>query len=132
MLLLAMCFGSCILASVRLEDRISTEYRQPVMALCCVPFLTLHVILQSPATSRMSLLGLSLFGLHAILIVAGVPIVFTGQWESLNILVPVFGYGRLSGVVVHLYSRFALSRLKKLTHRNDSEHAPNEGHEVDG
>jgi hypothetical protein len=132
MLLLAVCFGSCILASVLLGDHIPTQYKQPVMALYGVPFLTLLIVLQRPATSFVALLWPFLFGLHAVLIVAGVPIVFSGRWESLNFLVPLIGYGLLSGIVGHLYSRFALSRLKKLAHRNESEHSPDDEHVSDG
>ena len=124
MLLLAACFGSCILATVLFGDRIPIEYRQPVMALYCVPLLTLLIILRRPATSFVALLWPFLFGLHGVLIVAGVPIVFTGQWEFLNFAVPTLGYGILSNMAGHLYSRFALSRLKTLAYTNESEHSP--------
>lgn len=123
MVLLGLCFVSCVLASVALGDRIPIEYRQPVAALYLVPFLIFLNILQRPATSFVGLLWPFLIGLHAVLIVAGVPIVFTGRWDFLNIMLPVFGYGLLSGIVIHLYSRVALSRLKKLAHRNESEHS---------
>jgi hypothetical protein len=125
-LVLAVCFGGCIVASVLFGNRIPIEYRQPVMALYCVPFLTFLFIVQRPAIGFLALLWPFLFGLHAILIVAGVPIVFTGRWESLNFLVPVFGYGLLSAGAVHLYSRFALSRLKKLARGNESGHSPDD------
>ena len=58
------------------------------------------------------LLWPGLYALHAILIVAGAPIVFTGAWEGLNMLLPVAGYGLLAGLAGHIYSRFALRKLK--------------------
>ena len=59
------------------------------------------------------LLWPALYGLHAILIVAGVPIIFVGAWSSLNMLIPVIGYGLLTGLISHAYSRFALRKLRR-------------------
>ena len=55
-----------------------------------------------------------LYALHAILIVAGAPILFTGEWVGLNMLIPTVGYGLLAALVGHLYSRFALHKVKRL------------------
>ncbi len=45
---------------------------------------------------------------------AGAPILFGGEWQSLNMLLPVGGYGILSALVAHAYSRRALRNLKVL------------------
>jgi hypothetical protein len=82
--------------------------------LYCVPFLVILTLLMRPAIGWLALLWPALYGLHAILIVAGVPILLTGRWEGLNILVPMAGYGILAGLVAHLYSRYALRRLKRI------------------
>ncbi len=60
------------------------------------------------------LLWPTLYALHALLIVCGVPIVWSPPWDGLNMLIPVAGYGLLSGLVGHLYSRFALRKVKRL------------------
>ncbi len=131
-IVLAICFGICVLASVLLGDRIAVQYRQPVMALYLVPFLIVLNLLQRPTTSFLALLWPFLFGLHAVLILVGVPIVFSGRWQSLNILIPVVGYGLLSAVVSHLYSRFALSRLKQLAQGNKHPRSPENRQIFDG
>jgi hypothetical protein len=56
-----------------------------------------------------------LYSIHAILIVAGVPIFFTENLGILNMLVPLIGYVFLAYVICHVYSRYALKKLKRLT-----------------
>ncbi len=109
-------FGVCVLASIILGllGHIPEEYMQPVSAIYVVPFLlVLHFMLR-PAAGRLMLLWPTLYAVHAILIVAGAPILFTGHWQGLNMLIPIAGYGLLAGLVAHLYSRFALHRVKRL------------------
>jgi hypothetical protein len=115
--LLAGAFGTCILGSILLEAQgiisIPEAYRQPVSAIYCVPFLVALWWLQRPAGSPIALLWPALYVFHAILILAGAPILFTGPWESMNMLLPVAGYGILTGLVAHLYGRIALRRLRR-------------------
>ncbi len=120
---LAVLFGfiACVVGHMALGmfGYLSREYMQPVSAIYCVPFLGFLII-----WGRLSLLGWLypfLYGLHAILYVAGAPIRFTGHWEGLNIFFPVLGYGILCALVGHIYSRFALRKLKKLTHVTPEE-----------
>jgi hypothetical protein len=61
----------------------------------------------------MALLWPVLYALHAMLIVAGVPIVFSGKWKLLDMLIPTVGYGLLSAGIAHIYSRVVLRRLRK-------------------
>ena len=118
---LAVCFGTCILSSVVLGFvvDIPSKYMQPISALYVVPFLVSLWILMRPAVGYLPLLWPVLYAIHAVLIVAGAPIVFTGPWGTLNILIPVAGYGVLSGIAGHVYSRFALSRLTRLTRADE-------------
>jgi hypothetical protein len=115
-LLLGLVFGSCIIASVILGllDYIPHKYMQPVSALDVVPFVVILIALMRPAVGWLMVLWPALYALHAILIVAGAPILFTGEWDGLNMLIPVAGYGLLAGLVAHIYSRFALHRVKRL------------------
>lgn len=96
--------------------RLPVEYLQPVSALYMVPFLSLMVISQ-----RLGFWGWvwpALYALHAVALLTGFPIHFSGQWFAFDILVPIFGYGLISIVVGHIYSRYALRRLKALTRVN--------------
>jgi len=116
-----LVFACCVVASVLLGmlGYIPIEYMQPVSAIYCVPFLVLLAIWQRPMIgplSPLSLLWPALYAAHAVLVVVGAPIQFSGQWQGLNMLIPVVGYGALSGLLGHIYSRYALKRLKKIAH----------------
>jgi hypothetical protein len=91
---------------------------QPVSALYCVPFMVFLYFWQRPKVGFLMLLWPALYAIHAILIVAGVPIVFAeeSKFFSLNMLIPTFGYGFLTSVIGHIYSRYALKKLKTAAH----------------
>jgi hypothetical protein len=118
----AVVFGCCVLASVLLGfyEIIPPKYAQPVSALYFVPFLVGLKLLMHPAVSYVSLLWPMLYGLHAIMIVAGAPIVFIGRWESMNTALPVIGYGLITALVGHAYNRHALHTLRQTTQINDT------------
>ncbi len=103
---------------------IPSRYMQPISALYCVPFLVGLWFLQRPLSGYVALLWPALIAIHAILILAGAPILFTGRWEALNMLIPMFGYGMLTGLLSHLYSRVALRRLKRLTQTDGTHFDP--------
>lgn len=111
-------FLACVVTSVILGllGYIPSKYMQPVSALYVVPFLVILLMLMRPAGPGVPLLGLLwpfLYAVHAILIVAGAPILFTEEWQFLNMLIPTVGYGLLFGLVGHAYNRFALRKLKR-------------------
>jgi hypothetical protein len=114
---LIVSFLACIVASVVIDFvfAVPSKYMQPISALYVVPFLVGLWLRMRPMAGRLALLWPALYAIHAILIVAGAPILFTGPWQGLNMLVPIAGYGLLSALVQHLYSRFALARLKGLS-----------------
>ncbi len=114
----AMIFGSCILGSVILGfmGYFTIEYMQPISAVYVVPFLVFLYIWQRPIISPLVLLWPTLYTIHAILIVTGMPILFTEYLIPLNMILPVFGYGFLTYVIGHLYSRYALKKLKTAAH----------------
>jgi hypothetical protein len=115
--LLLAGFGACVLALVVLGflGLIPVAYLQPVSALLVVPFLVSLTFLMRPAVGYLSLLWPLLYGLHALLLLAGVPLRFGEPWVFLDIVVPISGYGILTGLVGHAYSRIALYRLRSLT-----------------
>ena len=86
---------------------------QPVSALYVVPFLVFLYLWQRPIISPLALLWPTLYAIHAILVVADVPILFHKPWTALNMLIPIAGYGILFGLLGHVYSRYALKKLKK-------------------
>jgi hypothetical protein len=114
--LAGILFAACILASVALGGAgfIPTRYMQPVSALYVVPFLVFLSIRLRSVAGWIPFLWPALYALHAILVVAGVPIQFE-NWPSLNMQIPTVGYGLLCGLIGHFYGRYALKRLKKIT-----------------
>ena len=122
-------FGGCVLLSVVLGRHSDwpIKYMQPISALYVVPFMIFISVWQKPVANPAGVLWWLwpvLYSVHAILIVAGVPIVFEGPWTGLNMLIPVAGYGLLCGLAGHLYSRYALRKLKAAAHL--------EGDSIDG
>jgi hypothetical protein len=114
-----MLFCLCVTSSVFLgKIYIPIEYMQPVSALYVVPFMVFLYFWQRPKVGSLMLLWPALYAIHAILIVAGVPIVFAeeSQYVSLNMFIPTFGYGILTSVIGHIYSRYALKKLKTAAH----------------
>jgi len=90
------------------------KYMQPISAVYCLPFMGLMAVSQRRKFGPLISLWPILYGLHAILIVVGVPILFKGVWFGLNMLIPVAGYGMVAALAGHIYSRFAFRKLKKL------------------
>ncbi len=99
-----------ILVSFRILE---LQHMQPYSAAYMGPFLIIMIVYQG--LGFWAWLWPVLYGVHAILLLAGVPVAFEGQWQLLNMVVPVFGYGLLAILVGHGYSRFALWKLKSLT-----------------
>jgi hypothetical protein len=91
------------------------EYMQPIAALYCVPYMVFLYFWHRPKSGLIFLLWPMLYGVHAILIVAGAPMLFKGDiGVVLNMILPLFGYGILTSIIGHLYSRYALKKLKGL------------------
>jgi len=113
-----MIFGSCVIGSVILGSRgyFTIKYMQPISAVYAVPFLVFLYLWQRPKVSPITLLWPILYTIHAVLIVVGVPILFTENLSRWNMMLPVFGYGFLTYMIGHIYSRYALKKLKGLTH----------------
>jgi len=120
-----LLFGGCILISVTLGvlGYIPIKYMQPVSAIYVVPFIVSIGIWQRPSVNPAGFLAWlwpTLYVIHAILIVAGVPILFHKPWTALNMLIPIAGYGILCGLLGHVYSRYALKKLKTAAHLQEN------------
>jgi len=89
------------------------SHMQPFSAGYMAPFLAVMIVYQR--LGFWAWIWPALYALHGVLLLAGAPIGFTGQWQLFNMVVPVFGYGLIAILVGHVYSRFALWKLKRLT-----------------
>ena len=99
---------------------IAFKYLQPLSALYMVPWFVFLYFLQRPRVGPLFLICPILYTIHALLILAGVPIFFTGGLFMLSILLPFFGYWFLAYVIGHLYSRYALKQLKTAAHLQEN------------
>jgi hypothetical protein len=113
-----LLFCTCITFNVFLYGYIPKVYIQPVSAIYCVPFAVFLYLWQRPKYGPLILIWPALYTIHAILIVAGVPIVFPKEsgLVSLDIFIPAVGYGFLTFVIIYIYNRYALKKLKAITH----------------
>jgi hypothetical protein len=117
---LATGFAVCVVGSVILsvlEYLPVGKFQQPISAIYVVPFLVALNYLMRPMAGPIALLWPVLYAVHAVLVLAGVPIVFTGRWESLNMLLPMVGYGLVTAIIGHLYSRWALHSVRTIVSR---------------
>jgi len=127
-ILSGVIFFICFFGSWHLADEgyIAVKYLQPVSALYIVPYAVCGwYFLQSPRMGPIYLLYPILYAMHAILIVAGVPLFFTGNGGIMSVCLPFIGYSFLTYGIGHLYSRYALKKLKALTHLEEG--GANEG-----
>ena len=112
--IIVICIGgSMYLAAV---GYISCKYVQPISAIVIVPSSVFQYFLQRPRFGPVLLIFPILYAIHAILTVAGVPIFFTGTLGIVNMVIPLWGYMLLTYAIGHVYSRYALKKLKVLAH----------------
>jgi hypothetical protein len=104
-------------------------YMQPYSAVYMSAFLIVMILYQD--LGFWAWLWPVLYGLHGLLIYLGFPLAFQGQYQLLNMVVPVFGYGLLAIVVGHIYSRYALMKLRSLARTHMPQGEPEEDPEVE-
>jgi hypothetical protein len=112
-LLVAIVFMFCVHANLGLGllGFLPIRYMQPISALYVVPFLCYLALKVRRIGSPFMFLWPALYGLHAVLLVAGVPI---RMGPVLDMAVPTVGYGLATALAGHIYSRVALRRLRRL------------------
>ena len=122
-IVVALVVFICVIGSYHLtkEGFISFKYLQPVTALYFVPFLVFQYSMQRPRLGPLLLICPILCTIHAILIIVGTPIFFTGSFGILNQSLPLFAYTFLAYLIGHIYSRWALKKLKGITHLEGDE-----------
>jgi hypothetical protein len=111
--LVGFLFMFCVLSSVALGvvGFWPVHYIQPVSAIYAVPFMLYLAAKQWNTSSPFMLLWPALYAVHAVLILAGAPI---SLGPGFDMFVPTVGYGFLAALAGHVYSRFALRRLRNL------------------
>ena len=117
-IIISIVYMVCLLGSMNLAMRgyIPDKYFIPLTALFVVPFNVYLYFIQRPRLGPVLVLCPILYSIHALLIIAGVPIYFTGIYAvPLNLFVPLI-YTFITYLIGHLYSRYALKKLKSLTH----------------
>jgi hypothetical protein len=114
---IAPVFLACVGATAILVGlgSIPLRFTQPVTALYGVPFMVYLVLVQRQAVSPFLLLWPLLYAVHAALIVAGLPLNLPERYAGLDVVIPLAGYGVLAALVGHVYGRYALRRLRRLT-----------------
>jgi hypothetical protein len=128
-LALGLCLYHLVGAFLIGTGRLPVKDIQPLSALYMTPFLAIMIVTQRLGT--WAWVWPILYALHAVALVGGVPIHFAGQWFAFDVLVPIFGYGFVSIVVGHFYSRYALRRLKALVRKGIPPTEASEGDEVE-
>jgi hypothetical protein len=121
-------FMFCVIAHMGLEllGLLPIRYMQPISALYVVPFACYLGLKMHRAGSSFMFLWPALYGIHAVLLVTGVPI---GMGPMLDMFVPMVGYGLVATLAGHLYSRVALRRLRMLAASPDSQQEAQEAAE---
>lgn len=104
----AICLTPIVCDVVRLPGR----YLLPLTAAYMVP---LAVYVSRRFVSPLMLLWPAMYALHAILVLAGVPLLLARVPPIINVMLPMVGYQLVALLVAHLYSRHALRRLRALT-----------------
>jgi hypothetical protein len=113
-ILYIVCLISCM--ELGMLGYIPVKYLLPLMALFVVPFGVYQYYVLRPRLGPVLLIFPILYAVHAILIIAGVPIYFTGTFAvPLNLFLPLL-YTLFTFTIGHIYSRYALKKLKGLTH----------------
>lgn len=117
--MVAVAFGVAVFTHVTLgfAGYANIEHMQPVSALYLIPF-TMFIAIATGSYLQLSFP--LLYGLHAALLVAGVPLRFWSN-PALDVPITVVGYMVISACLGHLYNRYALMRLKRASQALDVE-----------
>jgi hypothetical protein len=89
---------------------LAPQWGQVLSALYLTPFLAMMIL--SQRLGFWAWLWPAGYAIHAMLALAGAPVQIGEPWWLLDVVLPLFGYGLISIMVGHAYSRYALRRLK--------------------
>ncbi len=121
----AACWGLAVYhvigAALMARNQSFMQYLLPFSAQYMVPFLTVMIVKQR--LGFWAWIWPVCYGLHAALLLVGVPLGLTGHYQVFNVVIAVFGYALLSILVGHIYSRYALHRLRLLVRTGLQDYA---------
>ena len=110
----------CATPIVCTESGIPIRYLQPVTAAYLVPLVVYLWYRRTVFSTPEKLLWAGLYAAHAVLVLAGVPLL-ANLGPMLSVILPMAGYRLVAMLLAHAYSRYALRRLKRLAgHRSPS------------
>ncbi|MCX6345396.1 MAG: hypothetical protein NT018_10060 [Armatimonadetes bacterium] len=111
-IMVSMGAGPWLLMFVYLHVlKVSPAYTQPAMAAVIVPALIVLILVGPGNPKWLGLLLPVLYAMHAVLALAGARIPVFGV-SYLDVFVPLFVYAMLTVIAMHIYSRYALLRLR--------------------
>ena len=117
-----------IIAIVATHLGVPMRYVQPLVALYLVPSLAWLYWPKSPVGGPVMLLWPGLYALHALLLVAGVPLPAVRE-PMMSACLPLVLYQVVAHVASYSYSRFALRKLRRLAHSPEADETGGETHE---
>jgi hypothetical protein len=106
-------FMLCVVASTlsAMMEWVPVRYVQPIAAVYVIPFMVYMGVTQWRTSSPFMVLWPALYAAHAVLILGGAPI---SRGFFFDIFFPTVGYGTIAALSGHIYSRFALRKLRAL------------------
>lgn len=101
---------------------VDAQYAQPLVACYVVPLLVWWALTDGKIALPMGLLWPALYALHAVAMMLGAPLVIAGD-AGQTALWPLLGYMFLALLAAHIYSRYALKRMREISRGAADEEA---------
>jgi hypothetical protein len=122
LLMPALLAGAFVHYGLTSAEWLPTRWAQPISLLYVVPFWVIMYRIQRPAVGEWMLLAPALSVVFALLVLAGAPVAsdrFSMFWA--NLYIPMFSAQIAAMAAGHLYSRYALRRMKSLARMDPQE-----------
>jgi hypothetical protein len=110
---------ACMSPVIAQRLRVPEMYLQPVTALYMVPLMLYMWWVQGRSSAPFALWAV-LYAAHAVALLAGVPLL-RGMDPMMQVPIPLCGYAVVAVVASHLYSRYALRKLRALAKAGSGE-----------
>ncbi len=94
---------------------VEMQYAQPIVACYMVPLLVWWAASDGKITLPMGLLWPALYALHAVAMLSGAPLTIADD-AGQTAMWPLMGYLFAALLAGHLYSRYALKRMRAISH----------------
>jgi len=101
---------------------VEAQYAQPIVACYVVPILVWWALTDGRITLPMGMLWPGLYAVHAVAMVLGAPLVI-GADAGQTVIWPLIIYLLVALLAGHIYSRYALRRMREISHDVADEEA---------